>query len=130
MANPISAARINTILLLVVGLLAGGIVGYIIGHQGAAQNVIPGTVALQLNDVLSPDNAWIVDSLTCPMPGCYNPLLSCQGELPRRIRDWVNSQLNSGRSGDEIRAEIIATHGQNVLKLQNLGKDTTKTSSS
>jgi len=130
MANPMSAARINTILLLVVGVLAGGIVGYIIGHQGAAQNVIPGTVALQLDDVLSAENAWIVEGLTCPMPGCYNPLLTCQGELPRRIRDWVNSQLRSGRAGEEIRAEIIATHGQNVQKIQNSAPDTTKTSSS
>ena len=130
MANATSTARINTILLLIVGLLAGGIVGYILGHQGAVQSTATGQVALQLDDVLSVEDAWIVDGLTCPMPGCRNPLLTCQGELPRRIRDWINSQLRAGRTGDEIRAEIIATHGQNVLKLQNQTTDTTGTSAS
>ena len=51
------------------------------------------------------------------MPGCTNPLLTCPGELPRRIRDWINQQRATGRPGDDIRAEIIRVHGQNLYKL-------------
>ncbi len=117
MANQQNASRINTFLVLVVGLLVGGIAGYIVGHSGAGTAAV-GTAQLNLNDVLSSEDAWIVEGLTCPMAGCANPLLTCQGELPRRIRDWVNSQLAAGRPGQDIRAEIIRTHGPNVQKTQ------------
>jgi len=123
----ISSSRINTVLLLVVGLLAGGIVGYLVGHSGAVRTTSTGALALQLNDILPEEDAWIVEGLTCPMAGCYNPLLVCQGELPRRIRDWVNAQRRAGRSGQEIRAEIISTHGANVQKLGSAPIDTLKT---
>jgi hypothetical protein len=111
-----SAARINTLLVLLVGVLSGVIIGYILGHttEGGLPAGTPATV--NLNDTIAPDDAWIVDGLTCPMPGCMNPLLVCQSDLSRRIRDWVNSQLKAGRSGESIREEIIQTHGQNLFK--------------
>ncbi|GAB4314187.1 MAG: hypothetical protein Kow0074_01050 [Candidatus Zixiibacteriota bacterium] len=117
MASEDNASRINAFLILIVGLLVGGIAGYVVGHSSVNTSVA-GTAYLNLNDVISNENAWIVEGLTCPMPGCTNPLLTCQGELPRRIRDWVNSQLAVGRPGQDIRAEIIRTHGANVQKLQ------------
>lgn len=120
MASQDNASRINAFLILIVGLLVGGIAGYIVGHSNVNTTAV-GTAQLSLNDVLSNDNAWIVEGLTCPMAGCTNPLLTCQGELPRRIRDWVNSQLATGRPGQDIRAEIIRTHGANVQKLQSPG---------
>lgn len=117
MTDSTTAARINTLLVLLVGILSGVIIGYIFGHtmgDGLSANT---PVAASLNDVLSPEDAWIVDGLTCPMPGCTNPLLVCQSELSRRIRDWVNSQLKAGRPGEAIRGEIIRKHGQNLFKL-------------
>lgn len=121
MASGDSAAKINTLLFFLVGLLCGAIAGYILG--GAGQRGLPpasGTqsVSLQLNDVLPVEDVWIVEGFSCPMPGCTNTLLTCQGELSRRIRDWVNSQRAAGRPGEQIRQEIIREHGSNLYKLQ------------
>ena len=128
MASPNSAARVNTILLFVIGLLAGGIGGYFIGQRTAPTGTTPvATTQPILNDVIAAKDAWIVAGFTCPMPGCTNPLLTCPGELPRRIRDWVNQQLAAGRSGADIRAEIERVHGANLHKIPLPGPDTVKT---
>jgi hypothetical protein len=109
---------INTILLFVVGLLVGGITGYLVGQGRATGSpATSATTSAILNDVLPVEDTWIVAGFSCPMTGCTNPLLSCPGELPRRIRDWINQQRAAGRAGDEIRAEIIRVHGQNLYKL-------------
>jgi len=113
------AARANLVLLFVVGLLAGGVVGYIVGRQSANPTVVAptGTASVALNDILTVQDAWIVEGFSCPMPGCTNPLLTCPGELPRRIRDWINSQRAAGRPGADIRAEIERVHGASLHKL-------------
>ena len=112
-------ARINTLLLLLVGLLSGGIVGYLLAQSETSST--PATAAIQttiqLNDVLPIEDVWIVGGFSCPVPGCTKPLLTCQEALPRQIRDWVNSERVRGRSGEEIRAEIIQTHGPSLDKL-------------
>ena len=113
-------------MLLVIGFLAGGIVGYFLGQRSVPVNTVAGaTTQLVLNDVLPVQDAWIVEGFTCPMPGCTNPLLSCTGELPRRVRDWVNQQRATGRSGADIRAEIERVHGVNLHKIAMSGPDTT-----
>ncbi|MEW5702181.1 MAG: hypothetical protein AB1792_08135 [Candidatus Zixiibacteriota bacterium] len=122
-----NGARANLVLLFLVGLLAGGIGGFFIGRQevggvAATQTAVTPTV---LNDVIPVEDAWIVAGFSCPMPGCTNPLLNCPGELPRRIRDWVNSQLAAGRPGADIRAEIERVHGANLHKLPGGVVDTT-----
>ena len=116
MANSNAPARVNGILLVLVGLLVGLIAGYLIGVKSGFVNANVMTQATRLNDIIASDNAWIVDGLTCPMPGCMNPLAVCQSDVSRRIRAWVNEQLALGRPGDDIRAEIIRVHGANVLK--------------
>jgi hypothetical protein len=116
MTNATAAVRINNLLVLLVGILAGVIIGYMLGHATDGGLSAGTPAAANLNDVLSPEDAWIVDGLTCPMPGCTNPLAVCQSEISRRIRDWVNSQLKAGRPGEAIREEIIRTHGQNLFK--------------
>ncbi len=117
MTNTQTGARINSLLLLVIGLLVGVITGYMIGHSQnpgqAARLTNPTTL---LNDQLAKENQWIVEGLNCPMAGCTNPLLEDSGDLSRQIRDWVNGQLAAGRSGQDIRAEIIRTHGDRLFK--------------
>ena len=116
MTNANAPARVNGVLLVLVGLLAGLIVGYAIGAKMAPSNANILTQTTARNDVIPPDNAWIVDGLTCPMVGCTNPLAICQSDIARSIRIWVNGQLALGRPGEDIRAEIIRVHGANVLK--------------
>jgi hypothetical protein len=122
MSNGNGSARINTLLFFLVGLLSGGIIGYLLGGADQAPVMPAGTqpAITQLNDVLPVQDVWIVEGFSCPMPGCTNTLLECQGELPRRIRDWVNSQRALGRTGEDIRAEIIRKHGANLNKLGNV----------
>ena len=119
MANSNLASRLNLVLLLLVGVLAGGIAGFFVGQANVppVPTVVGSALPLNLNDVLALENVWIVEGFTCPMPDCQNPLTTCQGELPRRIRDWVNVQLAAGRSGQELRDEVIRTHGQALHKL-------------
>jgi hypothetical protein len=113
-------------MLLVIGFLVGGIAGYFLGQRSAPVSAVAGaTSPLVLNDVLPVQDAWIVEGFTCPMPGCTNPLLTCTGELPRRIRDWVNQQRAAGRTGADIRAEIERVHGANLHKVALPGPDTT-----
>jgi hypothetical protein len=128
MTDANAASRANLVLLFVVGLLAGGILGYIVGRQSAnPTEVAPtGAASVVLNDVLPVQDAWIVEGFSCPMPGCSNPLLTCSGELPRRIRDWVNSQRAAGRPGADIRAEIERVHGANLHKLTGSTGDTAR----
>ncbi|MBI3872488.1 MAG: hypothetical protein HY304_05370 [candidate division Zixibacteria bacterium] len=115
------SSPMNMALLLIVALLIGAIGGFLVG-RAMLTPLPPAQVAAQpalnqLNDVLSAENVWIVEGFSCPMPDCHNPLATCQGELPRRIRDWINSQLASGRSGKDLREEVIRTHGQALYKL-------------
>jgi len=117
MANSSNSGRVNSILLLIIGLLVGVIAGYMYGKSDSpAGTVAGGAATVLLNDRLAPENQWIVEGLNCPMAGCTNTLLECSGELPRRIRDWVNAQLAAGRAGQDIRNEIIRTHGDNLFK--------------
>jgi hypothetical protein len=111
-----AARSINALLVFLIGLLSGVILGYMVGHTAGNGPPTVTQTNVRLNDVLSVDNAWIVEGFTCPMPGCTNPLLLCQGELSRRIREWVNAQVRAGRPGREIRQEIIQKHGDNLFK--------------
>ncbi len=113
-----SGGRVNSVLLLIIGLLVGVIAGYMYGRTDTPQQAVTtGTTTNQfLNDRIAAENQWIVEGLNCPMPGCTNTLLDCGGDLPRQIRHWVNAQLSAGRSGQDIRDEIIRTHGDNLFK--------------
>ena len=117
MTNGQTAGRINSLLLLVIGLLVGVIAGYLYGRSGnpGGTPAATGSTAL-LNDRLAPENLWIVEGMNCPMPGCTNKLAECSGELPRKVRDWINRELANGRSGQDIRSEIIRVHGDNLFK--------------
>lgn len=127
MANAQTGGRVNSLLLLVIGLLVGVIAGYMYGRSEnpTGTSNITGTTGF-LNDRIAPENQWIVEGLNCPMPGCTNTLLECSGDLPRQIRDWVNKQIAAGRAGQDIRNEIIRTHGDNLFKtFSRTGQDST-----
>ncbi len=127
MANAQAATRVNSVLLLIIGLLIGVIGGYLYGRS----NNTGGTAAVSgatsfLNDRLAQENQWIVEGMNCPMANCTNTLLECSGDLPRQIRDWVNKQVAAGRAGQDIRNEIIRTHGDQLFKtFSRAGQDST-----
>lgn len=117
MANTQTSTRVNSLLLLVIGLLVGVIAGYMYGRsEGPGRTAAVSGNATLLNDRIAPENQWIVEGMNCPMLDCNNTLLECSGDLPRQIRDWVNKQLATGRAGQDIRNEIIRTHGDNLFK--------------
>jgi len=118
MANSSNSGRVNSILLLIIGLLVGTIAGYMYGRSDIPAGQATGgtTSTVLLNDRLAQENQWIVAGLNCPMDNCTNTLLECSGELPRRVRDWINGQLAAGRAGQDIRNEIIRTHGDKLFK--------------
>ena len=127
MANAQTTTRVNALLLLIIGLLIGVIGGYLFGRSenpgGTAG--MTGTTTF-LNDRLAAENQWIVEGMNCPMPNCTNTLLECSGDLPRQIRDWVNKQVAAGRAGQDIRDEIIRTHGDKLFKtFPRSGRDST-----
>jgi len=127
MANTQTATRVNSLLLLVIGLLVGVIAGYMYGRSESPGSTTAGSgTTMLLNDRIAPENQWIVEGLNCPMVNCNNTLLECSGDLPRQIRDWVNKQLATGRAGQDIRDEIIRTHGERLFKtFPRAGQDST-----
>ena len=111
------AGRMNSLLLTVVGFLIGVILGYMYGYSedpgytsSAAGN------ATSLNDYIAPENRWILEGMNCPSPNCTKTLLKCTGDVARRHRDWVNKQLTAGRSGRDIRNELIQNHGDALFE--------------
>ena len=121
MPSPSTTTRINTLLVFLIGLMSGMILGYILGPGRTADVQGRPAAAPQLNDVLSVEDVWIVEGLDCPAPGCTNPLRSCQSEVSRRIRDWINSQRRAGRPGESIRTEIIRVHGSRLFDVSPAG---------
>jgi len=120
MSNKNSAALINTVLLVLVALMGGGIAGYFVGQSQQQQPVTttaPIQFAAPLNDVLALQDVYVVEGFSCPTPGCTNPLLTCTHPLARQIRDWVNKQRGMGRDGQSIRQEIIQVNGANLNNL-------------
>jgi hypothetical protein len=110
---------INTVLLVVVALLGGGIAGFLLAQNEAAPIAYnaPVQIAAPINDVLGIQDVWIVEGFSCPTPNCTRPLLTCPDPLARQIRGWVNSQRAAGRNGESIRGEILQTHGNALNKL-------------
>ncbi len=118
-----TAKLANTVLVFIICLMAGGVVGFMVGDTTPAvldPATSGGTLQANINDVLEIGNAWIVEGLSCPTPGCTNALLNCADPLAREVRGWVNTQLQSGRTGESITAEVISTHGAKVFKLEGL----------
>ncbi len=123
MPNVDMAGLTNKVLTFIICLMTGGIIGFMVGDTTpmAVDPANPGATApANIDDVLGLENAWIVEGLSCPTPGCTNPLRSCTDPLAREVRGWVNAQLQAGRTGESITAEIISTHGANVFKLEGL----------
>lgn len=110
---------INLPMLLIVSLLGGGIAGFFAGEQSSNRppTAVTGVLPVNLNDIIPIEFTSIVEGLSCPSPGCTNTLLNCQGELARRLRGWVNTQIAAGRPAEEITAGIIKTHGPQVFKI-------------
>ena len=117
MGNAQASARVNSLLLLVIGLLVGVIAGYMFGRSEnpGRQSGGAGTTLL-LNDRITAENQWIVAGMNCPEPGCTNTLLECNSNLSRQVRNWVNQQLDAGVPGQEIRRGIIQANGATLFK--------------
>lgn len=115
--NGSKGTSVNAILLTLVALLIGFIGGYFVGRD----NPLPaGTVATQATTQECPHqldekDRWILAGFRCP--GTDNAqvlLLDCHCYTAHGIMDQVKSELAAGKSGDQIREEILQQYGDRL----------------
>jgi hypothetical protein len=102
-------------LVLILGLLVGGIAGFVVaqgGRFGAQTKTAQGPCPHEL----SPEDAYIIAGFTCPAPICQDLLADCHCELAHEIMDRVKQELGQGKDGTTIRAELIAQYGAQLHK--------------
>ena len=110
---------VNQVLLGVVGLLIGLIGGYWIGQSN---QTLPTNADLSIQSTtancphaLDTKDAWILADFRCPgTDGAQSRLLTCHCLTAHGIQDRVKSELAAGRTGEEIRAGLIAEYGDKL----------------
>jgi len=115
MANQVrpQGGQVSSILLLIVGLLAGFIGGYAISHQGAtttgsARNALTGASTCQFE--LDPADQDIIAGFICPAPECADPLSGCHCDIAHQIKQQVKNLLAGGVSPEDVRSQIQAEY--------------------
>ena len=104
-----NAVPVSSVLLLVVGLLAGFIGGYAIARQGAPATPVSYNFGSSTSDCqheLDPADQSILEGFICPAPQCADALLTCHCETAHQIKDQVKDLLRQGNTDEEIRREI------------------------
>ena len=121
--NGTKSNAVNAVLMALVGLLVGFIGGYLIG-QSRPQQVVEGTLASQVGQPvkcphdLEPKDAWIEAGFRCPNTDTVQILLSdCHCPVAHALKDRIKAELSQGKTGQEVRAELIAEYGDR-LKLR------------
>ena len=110
---------VNTILITVVGLLIGLIAGYFIG-RGERPAISDAALSGQTSTencphVLDAKDRWILDGFRCPgSADSQVPLNDCHCVVAHEIQDRVRAALTAGKSGEQIREEIIAEYGDRL----------------
>ncbi len=102
----------NSVLLLVVGLLAGFIGGYAFSRQGAPVQQPPTLTAnpstANCPHQLDPGDQHIIAGLQCPDPGCTQQIGVCHCDRCHQIEDRVKVLLADGVDPEQVREQIIA----------------------
>ncbi len=109
-------AKVNTALMLIVGLLVGFIGGYLIGQTNPggipAASVASQTGATQCPHALAEQDRWILAGFRCPGSDALQAALAdCHCVVAHGIQDRVKSELEAGRTGEQIRQELMDEYG-------------------
>ncbi len=104
-----NAMPVSSVLLLVVGLLAGFIGGYAIARQGAPATPVSYNLGSPTSDCqheLDPADRSILAGFICPAPACNDPVLDCHCDIAHQIKDRVKALLAEGKPQENVRSEI------------------------
>ena len=104
-----NAVPVSSVLLLVVGLLAGFIGGYAIARQGAPATPISYNLGSPTSDCqheLDPADRSILVGFICPAPACNDAVLDCHCDIAHQIKDRVKALLAEGKPLEDVRREI------------------------
>jgi cytochrome c-type biogenesis protein CcmH/NrfF len=112
-----SKGSVNAILVALVALLIGFIGGYLVGRQSPLPAGTAATQATtqQCPHTLPEKDQWILAGFRCP--GTANAqvlLLDCHCHTAHGIMDQVRSELAAGRTGEEVRQEIMDQYGDQL----------------
>lgn len=114
-----SKSGMNAVLLVMVGLLVGFIGGYLVGQGIQPAATVGGTqtaaTAAACPHALDIKDAWIVAGFRCPgTPDAQVLLSDCHCPTSHGIEDRVKSELANGKTGDQIRQELMAEYGDQL----------------
>lgn len=114
-----NAAKVNTALMLIVGLLVGFIGGYLIGQNNPggipSGSVATQTGAVQCPHALAPADRWILAGFRCPgTDSLQAALVDCHCPVAHGIQDRVKSELELGHTGERIRQELMDEYGRRL----------------
>jgi cytochrome c-type biogenesis protein CcmH/NrfF len=117
--NDQKSGSMNTVLMAVVGLLIGFIGGYFIGQHNSpatSQALLAQTAnTTTLPPQLQSKDEWIVAGFRCPNTDTVQiSVLDCQCYVSRGIKDHVNAELTAGKTGDQIRSELLMQYGDRL----------------
>ena len=117
--NAVKGNVSNAVLMTIVGLLVGLIAGYWIG-RGEGPRTATGSSPAQSATAncphkLEPEDVYILAGFRCPGTADTQALLSdCHCAVAHGIEDMVKSKLAGGKSGEQIRAELIGEYGDRL----------------
>jgi cytochrome c-type biogenesis protein CcmH/NrfF len=112
--NGSKGGSVNAILIALVALLVGFIGGYLVGRQSplAAGTVATQATVAECPHQLDEKDRWILAGFRCPGTETAQVLLlDCHCHTAHGIMDQVKSELAAGRTGTEIREEIMNQYG-------------------
>ncbi|MBI5867626.1 MAG: hypothetical protein HZB43_04955 [candidate division Zixibacteria bacterium] len=108
--------QVNLILVTLLGILIGGIGGYMVGVRGPIAVTADPGVAPPDPFALSAADEYIIQGFSCPAPACQDPLLTCHCEIANGVKTSVKEELQLGKDGSVVREELIAKYGPQLRK--------------
>jgi hypothetical protein len=110
------SGSLNLALVMVLGLLAGFIGGYMVGQHGPIAVTADPGVAPPCPFELSAADEYIIAGFSCPAPVCQDPLLTCHCDEAHEIKTKIKQELGQGKDGSVIREELIQRYGAQLRK--------------
>lgn len=108
--------QVNLVLVTLLGILIGGIGGFMVGVRGPIAVTADPGVAPPDPFALSPADEYIIAGFSCPAPACQDPLLTCHCDEANRVKTSVKEELQLGKDGATVREELIQKYGAQLRK--------------
>ena len=110
------SAPLNLILITILGVLIGGIGGFILGQRGPIAVTADPGIAPPDPFALSVQDEYIIAGFSCPAPACQDPLLTCHCNEANEIKSSIKQELAQGKEGSVVREEMIQKYGAQLRK--------------